>query len=239
MGGLIALLVVGGGVTGYFMWRPGTESAAQTITQTAVASLETIQKSVSTSGSVRPAVNEQVSFAGTGTVAEVFVEPCDVVTEGQTLARLDPLELNAALLQAEAELAAAEVSLEQAQNNSTGSAADIARISAAEASVEVMTAQLDRAQASLAAAELLAPAAGLITASSASPGDYISAGSAATAGFTLVSTDSWTVEVSVGESSGSLVEITAGLTAGTEVLVAQFTPGEGSGNRLQHTLRRS
>ncbi len=64
-----------------------------------------------TVGAVRQA---SVAFPTSGTVASVDVAVGDQVTVGQTLASLDPADLDAALVEARAALAEAELSLEQA-----------------------------------------------------------------------------------------------------------------------------
>lgn len=202
---------------------PSQGGQAQTITQTATASLQTMQKVVSASGTVTPAVKEDLSFAVSGTVVEVSVAAGDVVEEGAALARVDTLDLDASLLDAKASLAEAEASLSSARNANDGSSATEARVRAASAAVDVARRSVSDAEASLEDATLRAPAAGLITSVGVSVGDRIGSSSggsgssgstpggmgasssaststSTTAAFSLVSTDSWAVDVTVGET---------------------------------------
>jgi biotin carboxyl carrier protein len=148
----------------WFAWgTPGAE-ADEVITQTATACLQTLDKSVSASGTITQAVNETVSFEAAGTVLSVDVAEGDLVTEGQTLAMIDTLRLDAARLEAQATLAQAEASLARAEDGEDGTTASDARIAAAEAQVDVAAANLETAEANIADPELVAPAAGQITA---------------------------------------------------------------------------
>ncbi|HWV48565.1 MAG TPA: biotin/lipoyl-binding protein, partial [Microbacterium sp.] len=83
---------------------PSQSSAAQTVTQTTPASLVTMQKSVTTTGTVTPAVQEDVSFAVSGTVTSIAVAEGDTVAADAPLATVDTLELQADLYDAQATL---------------------------------------------------------------------------------------------------------------------------------------
>lgn len=234
---------------------PSQGGQTQQITQTATASLQTMQKVVSTNGTVSPAVKEDLSFAVSGTVVEVSVAAGDVVEEGAALARVDTLELDASLLDAKASLAEAEASLASAQNANDGSDATEARVSAASAAVDVARAAVSDAEAALEDATLRAPAAGLITSVGVSIGDRMggssgssgstpggagsdSSTSASTAAFSLVSTDAWTVDVTVGETdianvaTGLQVELTTseGLELFGTVTEVGLVPSTSSGS---------
>ncbi|MGW8484043.1 efflux RND transporter periplasmic adaptor subunit [Microbacterium sp. NPDC055903] len=205
---------------------PSQNTSAQAITQTETASLQTLEKTVAASGTVTPAVQEDVSFEVSGTVTSVNVEAGQTVSKGDVLATVDTLQLEADLLDAEATLAEARASLADAED---ADATDT-RIAAASAAIDVAQSDVDAAEEAMDDASLLAPADGLITSVGVAVGDKVSgssgsgsssgsSGSAAssstpgstssstdgstassTAGFSLVSTDDWSMSVSVGET---------------------------------------
>jgi len=242
----VVLIATGASVWIFGFLLPGQDQA-QAVTRTSTASSETMQKVVTATGTVAPAVKEDIAFSVSGVVTEVAVKAGDEVAKGAVLARIDTLELDADLLSAKASLAEAEATLASAKSTSDGSTAASARISAAAAAVEVQNSQVTDAEAALSDATLRAPAAGLVTdvglavgdrisASSGTSGGSASSGSASpaspasssgtstsstaqtssTSAISLVSTDSWSVDVTVGETdianvkAGLQVELTTG-----------------------------
>ena len=214
---------------------PSQNAAAQTITQTAAASLQTLEKTVEASGTATPAVQEDVSFEVSGTVTAVNVTAGQTVAAGDVLATVDTLELQADLLEAEATLAEAKSTLADAEDSGSSDT----RINAASAAVDVAQANVDAANAAMDDANLVAPADGLITSVGIAVGDKVGSSSSSssssgasapggtssssggssssttsTAAFTLVSTNSWSMSVSVGETdianvaTGQQVELT-------------------------------
>lgn len=208
---------------------PAQNAKAETITRTASASLETLEKTVQGTGTATPAVQDDVSFTVSGTVTAVKVAEGQTVAAGDVLATVDTLELNADLLAAKATLADAKSSLADAQDSD----ASDARISAASAAVDVAQADVESATDALSDATLKAPAAGLVTGVGIAVGDRItgsgsssssssssaasstsgggspfggaessssSDSSTSSAAFTIVSTDAWSLDVSVGET---------------------------------------
>ncbi len=140
---IIAILValIAAAAAWYFLSRNTSARAdtAQSQTVTATASLTTLEQSVSTSGTLTPAVNESVSFAASGTVLTVDVEEGDTVEEGQQLATIDTLELTAARAEALYDLETAKAALEEAEEAADGS-------DSSDALIESRTAQLAVAQ---------------------------------------------------------------------------------------------
>lgn len=233
--GTVAVLVIAAGTTGV-VWATTRQSAqAAPITQTVAASLETLQKTVEASGTLTPTVQEQVSFAASGTVQSVEVEAGDTVEQGQTLATIDSLQADAALLQARANLAEAEAQLASARAEADGSTASNASIAARESVVGVAAQSVSDAEKAAAGVVLKAPVAGLVTSVGVSAGDAVTGGSGsasvsgggsasssapgssgsssassssgASAQFTIVGTDSWSVSVTLGETELSLIEV--------------------------------
>jgi len=182
----VALLVgVAGTGVYWFGFREAPAQAATpgSTTTSVAASLSTIQQSVSTSGTLTPAVQEDVSFAVSGTVTSVDVAAGDTVTAGQQLATVDTLQLNAALLQAKADLASAQASLSNAEDEADGSDSSDAQVAALSAQVDVAQAAVDAAEADLAGATLTAPVSGLLTTVDLEVGDVVT-GSGSSSGST-------------------------------------------------------
>ncbi len=233
----LVLLVGVAGAGGYLLAlrEEPTQAATPESTTTAVAaSLSTIEQSVSASGTLTPAVQEDVAFAVSGTVQTVDVAAGDTVAAGQQLATVDTLQLDAALLSAKADLASAQASLSGAQDDADGSDASDAQVAALAAQVEVAQAAVTAAEEDRAGATLTAPVAGLVTSVDLEVGDVVSGsgassgssgsggsavgatvggsqGSSGSTGSTsaqvvIVGTDAWQVSVSVGEADVALVE---------------------------------
>lgn len=221
--GAATALVLGGTAVYVFGFAiPGAQQGAQaqSFQMTQQASLQTLEKTVTTSGTLTPLVNEDVSWEGSGTVLTVDVAAGATVAAGQQLGTIDTLQLNADLLEAQATLASAQAKLADAKSSSSGSTADKAAIAAATASVSVAEAGVVSAQAAYDGAALLAPVAGTVTAVNVAVGDTVgssssgaaggagggaSTGSTSTAAFTIIGTDSWQVSATVGEADVALI----------------------------------
>jgi macrolide-specific efflux system membrane fusion protein len=209
--------VAGTGVYWFgFREAPAQAATPESTTTSVAASLSTIQQSVSGSGTLTPTVQEDVSFAVSGTVTSVDVAAGDTVTEGQQLATVDTLQLNAALLQAKADLASAQASLSNAQDEADGSDSSDAQVAALSAQVDVAQTAVDDAEADLAGATLTAPVSGLLTTVDVEVGDAVtgsgsSSGSSGSAGGSTGSTGA------MGGSTGS-----TGSSSTTSTSTAQF-----------------
>lgn len=223
--------VAGTGVYWFGFREEQAQAASPESSSTAVAaSLSTIEQSVTATGTLTPTVQEDVSFDVGGTVTSVDVAVGDTVAAGQQLATVDTLDLNAALLQAKAELASAQASLSDAQDEADGSDASDAQVAALAAQVEVAQTAVDDAEADMAGATLTAPVAGLLTAVGIEVGDAVTgsgstggsadtgmsgAGSTSTststttstAAFTIIGTDAWQVDVTVDETDVALISV--------------------------------
>jgi macrolide-specific efflux system membrane fusion protein len=203
----VVLLALVGAAVWWFGIRDASAASAAPVTRTVAASLTTMQKSVSGSGTLAPSVQQDVSFEVSGTVTSVPVAVGQSVTVGQTLATVDTLQLNADLLQAKATLASAQAKLDDA----TGTA----QVAAAQAQVDVAQSGVDTAQAAMDGATLTAPVAGLLTAVNLEVGDAVGSSSGpstgdattSTAQFTIVGTDAWEVDVTVSDADVALIEV--------------------------------
>ncbi|WP_454728464.1 efflux RND transporter periplasmic adaptor subunit [Cellulosimicrobium protaetiae] len=184
--GAVAVVLVAALVVYLTVLRPRASSAleagaAQPVT--AQAATATFEQTVTTTGTLTPSVQEDVSFAAAGTVLTVEVAAGDTVEAGQTLATIDTLQLDAALAQANADLAQARADLADAQESDDGSDAAGAALEARESAVAVAQQAADDAAAAMADATLTAPAAGLVTSVGVAVGDTVgSTGSSASTG---------------------------------------------------------
>ena len=217
LGGVAALLVVAL-VVYLTVLRPraaaGDATAPTTIT--AQVSTATFEQTVTTTGTLTPAVQEDVSFAASGRVLSVDVAAGDTVEEGQTLATIDTLRLDADLASARADLAEAEADLADAQCADDGSDAATAHVDAAEAAVAVARQAADDAEDAMSDATLVAPAAGLVTAVDVAVGDTVgdSSASSGSSGTTGGSTPGATTSGgSGGTGSGSSGSGSTGTTS--------------------------
>jgi macrolide-specific efflux system membrane fusion protein len=209
--GLAALLVVGGGTTWLVLSLSATSASASAEAPgsvTVAASLQTLEKTVDATGTLAPAVDDDVDFAVAGTVTAVNVAAGTTVTAGDVLATVDTLTVQADQLKAQATLATAQATLAAAEADDDGTDASAAQIAADEAAVAVAQAAADKAAAAVSGATLTAPVSGLVTTVNLAVGDTVS-GSAASGGgdgsdtsaqFTIVGTDAWQVSLSVGET---------------------------------------
>ncbi|MCL1870654.1 MAG: efflux RND transporter periplasmic adaptor subunit [Promicromonosporaceae bacterium] len=179
---VVALAIVAAPAFGvWLVMRPTSTADAATLQikstkATATVGTATFQKSVSSTGTLAPTVQDDVSFAASGTVTAVDVAAGDTVTKGQVLATIDTLQLDAAAATAKANLATAQAQLASAQSADDGSAAAAAQVSARQAAVAVAQAAEDTATANLADSTLTAPDAGLVTEVNLAVGDTVSSG---------------------------------------------------------------
>lgn len=199
---VVLVAVVAAGIW-WFGIRDASAASTEPVTRTVAASLTTMEKSVSGSGTLAPSVQQDVSFEVSGTVTAVPVAVGQTVTAGQVLATVDTLQLTADLLQAKATLAEAQAALADASGS--------AQVAAAQAQVDVAQSGVETAQAAMDHATLTAPVAGLLTAVNLEVGDAVggSAGpsSQTAAQFTVVGTDAWQVDVTVSDADVALIEV--------------------------------
>ncbi len=228
--GIAAVVVIGGGTTWAVVSATSSSATEAAIpTASVAASLETLEQTIDTSGTLSPTVQEDVDFSVAGTVTAVNVAAGATVAAGDVLATVDTLQVQADALAAQATLARAQATLASAQEDDDGSDESAATIASDAAAVDVAQAAADKANAAVSDAVLKAPVAGLVTAVNLEVGDTTtgssstssSAGSTgaatgssttsgtttSTAAFTIVSTDSWEVALSVGETDVANVTV--------------------------------
>jgi HlyD family secretion protein len=119
---VIVVLVAGG--SGYYYWNQNNQAAAQQQAATASAPKTTtvrrgnITLSASGSGTLVPAITQQLNFLSAGTVAKLNVKVGDQVQQGQMLAQLDNLTtLQTAVDSAQQDLISAQQALDTLKQN--------------------------------------------------------------------------------------------------------------------------
>ncbi|ARJ04197.1 hemolysin D [Cnuibacter physcomitrellae] len=177
IGGAVALVVLGGGTTWAVLATTGAQAETRPTTTTVAASLETLEKTVSSSGTIAPTTTEDVSFGVEGTVQTVNVQEGQQVAAGDVLATVDTLHANAAVLEAKATLAAAQAKLSSAEADDDGSDSSATAIASFQAQVDVAQTDVTEAETAATGTTLVAPIAGLVTNASVEVGDVVSGSS--------------------------------------------------------------
>ncbi len=170
---LAAVIVVALICGGIFAYQRVTASGGSTSTAAASTSLVTVstgtvQESVSTTGTISPADEHDLSFSSSATVTSVRVSAGQRVRKGQILGTIATLSLKASLAQARADLADARATLATAQDTSTTTAAQLA---ADKISVTTARSSVAAARTNLRDAVLRSPIAGTVAAVNVSKGD--------------------------------------------------------------------
>src|SRR5438874_8640960 len=131
--------------------------------QTAPVTRGPITQLVTTTGTLNPVVNVQVGSQVSGNIAKLFADFNSEVKAGQTVAQIDPMLFQAAVTQAEGDVANAQAALELAkvnaeriqklfiQKNSSQQDLDTANanLHQAEANEKIKQGALDKAKADL------------------------------------------------------------------------------------------
>ena len=199
----LAVVVVAGGTGIWFATRSSAAGPSITTTnQIKSVTTGSITQTVSSTGTIEPASQANLSFAVSGRVTAVNVTAGQTVTVGQSLATIDPTALSASVAQAEATVSADESKLATDQAN--GSSAS--QVAADQASVVSSQAQLSSAQASLAEATLTSTIAGTVASINLSVGQQVS-------GSSTSSSPSSSTGPSASSSTGSTTKASAAPSA--------------------------
>jgi HlyD family secretion protein len=124
------------GAAGLYL-RANATSGAATATTTYQVSRGSIVATVAGSGSVATDQAADLAFQTNGTVREVLVQPGDVVTAGQALARLDDRLLQLQLEAAEANLTTAQAQLDALQAGPTAAELTAAQLAVVNAELQL------------------------------------------------------------------------------------------------------
>jgi HlyD family secretion protein len=179
---IVALLVIS------FVVRQCTSSGSASY-QTASVTRGPITQLVTATGTLNPVVNVQVGSQVSGNIAKLFADFNSEVKAGQTVAQIDPMLFQAAVTQAEGDLASAEAALELArvnaariqklfvEKNSAQQDVDsaVASLHQAEANVKIKQGALDKAKADLDHCTITSPIDGVVISRSVDVGQTVAA----------------------------------------------------------------
>ncbi len=148
-----------------------------------------ITQLVTATGTLNPVVNVQVGSQVSGNIAKLFADFNSEVKAGQTVAQIDPMLFQAAVTQAEGDVANAQAALELAKVNATrtqqlfnqknSSQQDLdtanANLHQAEANVKIKQGALDKAKADLDHCTITSPIDGVVISRNVDVGQTVAA----------------------------------------------------------------
>jgi len=179
---IVALLII------LFAVRRCTQGSASGY-QTATVTRGPITQLVTATGTLNPVVNVQVGSQVSGNIAKLFADFNSEVKAGQTVAQIDPMLFQAAVTQAEGDVANAQAALELAkvnaeriqklfiQKNSSQQDLDTANanLHQAEANVKIKQGALDKAKADLDHCTITSPIDGVVISRNVDVGQTVAA----------------------------------------------------------------
>src|SRR5256714_2965889 len=179
---IVALFII------LFAVRRCTQSSASGY-QTATATRGQITQLVTATGTLNPVVNVQVGSQVSGNIQKLFADFNSQVKAGQTVAQIDPMLFQAAVTQAEGDLANAQAALELAkvnadriqklfvQKNSSQQDLDsaTAALHQAEGNVKIKQGALDKAKADLDHCTITSPIDGVVISRNVDVGQTVAA----------------------------------------------------------------
>src|SRR5256712_9859294 len=179
---IVGLLII------LFIVRRCTQSSAAGY-QTATVTRGPITQLVTATGTLNPVVNVQVGSQVSGNIQKLFADFNSEVKAGQTVAQIDPMLFQAAVTQAEGDVANAQAALELAkvnaeriqklfiQKNSSQQDLDTANanLHQAEANVKIKQGALDKAKADLEHCTITSPIDGVVISRNVDVGQTVAA----------------------------------------------------------------
>ena len=179
---IVALIII------LFVVRRCTQSSAGGY-QTATVTRGPITQLVTATGTLNPVVNVQVGSQVSGNIQKLFADFNSEVKAGQVVAQIDPMLFQAAVTQAEGDLANAQAALELAkvnaariqtlfnQKNSSQQDLDtaMATLHQAEANVKIKQGALDKAKADLDHCRITSPIDGVVISRNVDVGQTVAA----------------------------------------------------------------
>src|SRR5215831_3974674 len=140
------LILIGGLLLIAFIVRECRNSGAAAY-QTATVTRGPITQAVTATGTLNPVVNVQVGSQVSGNIAKLFADFNSEVKAGQTVAQIDPMLFEAAVTQAEGDLASAQAALELARVNAARIQKLFVEKNSAQQDVDSAVASLHQAEA--------------------------------------------------------------------------------------------
>src|SRR5216117_3207215 len=175
-------------IAAFFLFsRLGRSNAAQF--QTATVTRGPITQTVTATGTLNPVVNVQVGSQVSGNIQKLFADFNSEVKAGQTVAQIDPALFQAAVTQAEGDLATAQAAFELAKVNAArtqelfakknSSQQDLDQATAtlhqAEGNVKIKQGALDKAKADLDHCTITSPIDGVVISRNVDVGQTVAA----------------------------------------------------------------
>ncbi|HXA08714.1 MAG TPA: efflux RND transporter periplasmic adaptor subunit [Chthoniobacterales bacterium] len=189
--------------------------------QTATVTRGAITQAVTATGTLNPVVNVQVGSQVSGNIQKLFVDFNSKVKAGEVVAQIDPVLFQAAVTQAEGDLASAQAALELAKINAVrtqelfekknSAQADVdqamANLHQAEANVKFKQGALDKAQADLDHCTITSPVDGEVISRSVDVGQTVAASLSAPVIFTIANDlTKMQIDANVAEADVGTVE---------------------------------
>src|ERR1051326_8559132 len=190
--------------------------------QTATVTRGPITQAVTATGTLSPVVNVQVGSQVSGNIAKLFVDFNSQVKAGQVVAQIDPMLFQAAVTQAEGDLASAQAALELAKlnaartqelftkKNSAQQDLDqaMASLHQADANVKIKQGALDKAKADLEHCTITSPVDGVVISRSVDVGQTVAASLQAPVIFTIANDlTKMQIDTNVAEADVGVVEV--------------------------------
>src|SRR5437667_5776113 len=212
---IVALLII------LFVVRRCTQSGVSGYL-TANVTRGPITQLVTATGTLNPVVNVQVGSQVSGNIAKLFADFNSEVKAGQTVAQIDPMLFQAAVTQAEGDVANAQAALELAKVNATrtqqlfnqknSSQQDLdtanANLHQAEANVKIKQGALDKAKADLDHCTITSPIDGVVISRNVDVGQTVAASLQAPAIFQIANDPSkMQIDSNVAEADVGAVEV--------------------------------
>ncbi|HMJ88323.1 MAG TPA: efflux RND transporter periplasmic adaptor subunit [Candidatus Acidoferrum sp.] len=184
---ILLALIAGAGYGAWWYWNKPKDDAQQT--RTAVVTRGDVTQAVTATGQINPVANVQVGSQISGMIQQLYADFNSSVTQGQVIAQLDPSTYRASLLQAEAELASAQASLELAQIDARR-AGELSRgklipeaehdkaqadMRGAEAQKRLREAMVEKARVDLARCTIMSPTNGMVISRNVDVGQTVAA----------------------------------------------------------------
>ncbi len=117
--------------------------------QTAPMTRGPMTQAVTAHGTLNPVVNVQVGSQISGNIAKLYVDFNSQVKAGEVVAQIDPVLFQAAVTQAEGDLANAQAALELAKVNATRTQSLVTKKNSSQADLDQATATLHQAEANV------------------------------------------------------------------------------------------
>jgi len=202
------------------LWRCST--SASTTYQTATVTKGPMTQAVTATGTLNPVVNVQVGSQVSGNIAKLFADFNSQVKAGQVVAQIDPMLFQAAVTQAEGDVASAQAALELAKVNATRTQAlftqknssqqdldtAMANLHQAEANVKIKQGSLDKAKADLEHCAITSPVDGVVISRSVDVGQTVAASLQAPVIFQIANDlTKMQIDTNVAEADVGVVEV--------------------------------